>query len=102
MTFLIGLVKNWQNNCNGMATMKNNNFETIFDAYQLVSGAKIKGKQQDEIFELGKYDALKRGYTLYPLDNGVRYDDFSVLVSERELKNNFMIEAGKANTAIAA
>jgi hypothetical protein len=68
----------------------------------LVAGAKIKGKQQDEIFELGTYDALKRGYTLYPLDHGVRYDDFSVLVSERELKNNFMIEAGRGNTAIAA
>jgi hypothetical protein len=102
MTFLIGLPKNWQSNCNGMGTMKNNNFENISDAYQLVAGAKIKGKQQDEIFELGTYDALKRGYTLYPLDHGVRYDDFSVLVSERELKNNFMIEAGKANTAIAA
>jgi hypothetical protein len=51
---------------------------------------------------LGTYDALKRGYTLYPLDNGIRYDDFSVLVSERELKNNFMIESGKANTALAA
>lgn len=82
--------------------MKNNNFETIFDAYQLVSGAKIKGKQQDEIFELGTYDALKRGYTLYPLEHGVKYDDFSVLVSEKELKTNFLIEAGKANTAIAA
>jgi hypothetical protein len=101
MTFLIGLVKNWQSNCNGIGTMKNNHFETIFDAYQLVSGAKIKGKQQDEIFELGTYDALKRSYTLYPLDHGIRYDDFSVLVSERELKNNFMIEAGKG-TAIAA
>lgn len=99
---MIGLHKNWQNNCNGIGTMKNNNFENIFDAYQLVAGAKIKGKQQDETFELGIYDALKRGYTLYPLDNGIRYDDFSVLVSERELKNNFMIEAGKANAAIAA
>jgi hypothetical protein len=81
--------------------MKNNNFETIFDAYQLVSGAKIKGKKQDEIFELGTYDALKRGYTLYPLEHGIKYDDFSVIVSEKELKNNFLIEAAKAN-AIAA
>ncbi len=102
MTFSIGSRKNWQNNCNGISTMKNNNFENILDAYQLVAGAKIKGRQADEIFELGAYDALKRGYTIYPLDNGVRYDDFSVLVSERELKNNFMIEAGKVNTAIAA
>jgi hypothetical protein len=102
MIFLAGLLKNWQSNCNGFSTMKNNNFENILDAYQLVAGAKIKGKQQDEIFELGTYDAIKRGYTLYPLDHGVRYDDFSVLVSERELKNNFMIESGKVNTAIAA
>ncbi|WP_419698904.1 hypothetical protein [Mucilaginibacter sp. NFX135] len=80
--------------------MKNNNFEPILDAYQLVSGAKIKGKKQDEIFELGIYDALKRGYTLYPLEHGVKYDDFSVIVSEKELKNNFLIEGAKA--AIAA
>jgi hypothetical protein len=99
---LIGLPENWQNNCNGIGTMKNNNFETISDAYQLVAGAKIKGKQQDEIFELGAYDTLKRGYTLYPLEHGVKYDDFSVLVSEKELKNNFLIEAGKVNAAIAA
>ncbi|WP_143013834.1 hypothetical protein [Mucilaginibacter sp. OK268] len=80
--------------------MKTNNFESILDAYQLVSGAKIKGKKQDEIFELGIYDALKRGYTLYPLEHGVKYDDFSVIVSEKELKNNFLIEGAKA--AIAA
>ncbi|WP_183568812.1 hypothetical protein [Mucilaginibacter sp. SP1R1] len=82
--------------------MKNNNFEAIFDAYQLVSGAKIKGKKQDEIFELGIYDALKRGYTLYPLEHGVKYDDFSVIISEKELKTNFLIEGLKVNTAIAA
>ena len=81
-------------------TMKNTNFEQILDAYQLVSGAKIKGKKQDEIFELGIYDALKRGYTLYPLEHGVKYDDFSVIISEKELKTNFLIEGSKA--AIAA
>ncbi|NHA07246.1 hypothetical protein G7092_25835 [Mucilaginibacter sp. HC2] len=80
--------------------MKTNNFAPILDAYQLVSGAKIKGKKQDEIFELGIYDALKRGYTLYPLEHGVKYDDFSVIISEKELKNNFLIEGAKA--AIAA
>ena len=84
----------------GVVPMKTNNFESILDAYQLVSGAKIKGKKQDEIFELGIYDALKRGYTLYPLEHGVKYDDFSVIVSEKELKNNFLIEGAKA--AIAA
>lgn len=79
--------------------MNNNNFQNIFDAYQLVSGAKIKGKNQDEIFELGDYDASKRGYTVYPVDNGVRYDDFSVVVAESELKNNFMIAVVKEKIA---
>jgi hypothetical protein len=79
--------------------MMNNNFQNIFDAYQLVSGAKIKGKKGDEMFELGDYDANKRGYTVYPIDNGVRYDDFSVVVAEKELKNNFMIEAVKQSIA---
>lgn len=79
--------------------MKNNNFQNIFDAYQLVGGAKIKGKQQDELFELGEYDANKRGYTIYPIDSGVRYDDFAMVVSEKELKNNFLIEAVKQNIA---
>ncbi|MDB5029678.1 hypothetical protein [Mucilaginibacter sp.] len=82
--------------------MMNNNFQNISDAYQLVSGAKIRGKKHDEIFELGGYDANKRGYTVYPIDNGIRYDDFSVVVSENELKNNFLIEVVKVNTAIAA
>ncbi|MDB5147544.1 MAG: hypothetical protein JWQ57_1564 [Mucilaginibacter sp.] len=98
---MIGLLKNWQSNCIVTCTMKNNNFETISDAYQLVSGAKIKGKKHDEIFELGAYDALKRGYVLYPLEHGVKFDDFSVMISEKELKNNFLIEAVKQN-AIAA
>lgn len=78
--------------------MKNNNFETISDAYQLVKGAKIKGKTQDEIFELGHYDADKRGYTVYPYEEGVMFRDFSVLVSEKELKNNYLIEVVKAKT----
>jgi hypothetical protein len=82
--------------------MKNNNFQTIADSYQLVCGARIKGKTQEEFFELGDYDADKRGYTIYPVDNGVRYDDFSMVVSEKELKTNFLIEITKVNTAIAA
>jgi hypothetical protein len=72
--------------------MKNNNFQNITDAYQLVSGARIKGKKQDEIFELGSYDANKRGYTVYPFEEGVKFDDFSVVISEKELKNNYLIE----------
>ena len=76
--------------------MKDIHFETISDAYQLVKGAKIKGKQQDEIFELGHYDPNKRGYTVYPFEEGVKFNDFSVLVSEKELKTNYLIEVVKA------
>ena len=72
--------------------MKNNNFQNITDAYQLVSGARIKGKLQDEIFELGDYDANKRGYTVYPYEEGLKFADFSVVISEKELKNNYLIE----------
>lgn len=76
--------------------MKNNSFETINDAYQLVKGARIKGKKQEEVFELGHYDPNKRGYTVYPYEEGMIYRDFSVLVSEKELKNNYLIEVVKA------
>ena len=76
--------------------MKSNNFEKITDAYQLVSGAKIKGKTQDEIFELGAYDAAKRGYTIFPFEEGMKFNDFSVVISETELKNNYLIENAKA------
>ncbi len=72
--------------------MKNNNFQHITDAYQLVSGARIKGKYEDEIFELGDYDASKRGYTLYPYEEGLKFTDFSVVISENELRNNYLIE----------
>jgi hypothetical protein len=75
--------------------MKNNNFENITDAYQLVCGARIKGKKQEEIFELGNYDANKRGYTVYPYEEGVKFNDFSVVISENELKNNYLIESAK-------
>ena len=80
------------------STMKSNNFEKITDAYQLVSGAKIKGKEQDEVFELGTYDAAKRGYTIFPFEEGVKFNDFSVVISETELKNNYLIENAKAVT----
>ena len=82
--------------------MKNINFENITDAYQLVIGAKIKGKNYDEVFELGSYDANKRGYILYAFEDGVRFDDFNVVISEKELKNHYLIESVKANTRIAA
>jgi hypothetical protein len=76
--------------------MKNNDFVMITDAYQLVKGAKIRGKKQEEVFELGHYDPDKRGYTVYPFEEGVMYKDFSVMVSENELKNNYLIEAVKS------
>ena len=82
--------------------MKNTTFENIFDAYQLVSGAKIKAKNYEEIYELGAYDGNKRGYTLYAFEDGVRFEDFSVIISENELMNNYMIEKGKGSQAIAA
>ncbi|QHS57214.1 hypothetical protein GWR56_17330 [Mucilaginibacter sp. 14171R-50] len=82
--------------------MKNTTFENIFDAYQLISGAKIKSKNYDEVYELGQYDGTKRGYTLYAFEDGVRFEDFSVIISENELMNNYLIEKGKGNQAIAA
>lgn len=80
--------------------MKNINFKEIKDAYQLVEGAKIKGKNYEEIFELGHYDANKRGYTLYPFEDGLRFEDFCVIVSERELKTNYVIEGVNVNIPI--
>jgi len=82
--------------------MKNITFENIFDAYQLVSGAKIKAKNQDEVFELGQYDGNKRGYTLYAFEDGMRFEDFSVIISENELMNNYQIEKIKVTQRIAA
>jgi hypothetical protein len=82
--------------------MKNNTFEYITDAYQLVEGAKIKGKKQEEIFELGSYDPNKRGYTVYPYEEGVKFDDFSVMMSEKELMTNYLIENMKLSASIAA
>jgi len=72
--------------------MKNINFNDIKDAYQLVQGAKIKSKTDEEIYELGEYDANKRGYVVYPFEAGVIYTDFSMIVKEKELLNNFAIE----------
>ncbi len=80
--------------------MKNNTFNLIKDAYQLVTGAKIKSRHEDEIFELGHYDPDKRGYTLYPCENGIKYNDFSVIVSEKELMNHYEIESIKASITL--
>ncbi|HTI61395.1 hypothetical protein [Mucilaginibacter sp.] len=70
-----------------------NNFQPILDAYQLVEGAVIKGKEQEELFEVGSYDPDKRGYTVYPYQDGARFDDFNILVTEDELMDNYVIES---------
>jgi hypothetical protein len=75
--------------------MKNKNFETILDAYQITEGSIVKGKDQDELFEIGEYDADKRSYTAYPFDDGERFGDFSVLISEDELMDNYLVESKK-------
>jgi hypothetical protein len=81
--------------------MKNYTFASINDAYQLVEGAKIKGKKQEELFELGAYDAEKRGYELFPFEDGLRFDDFKMIISEKELMGHYLIENIKV-TAPAA
>ena len=80
--------------------MKNNQFAPIKDAYQLVQGAKIKGIKHEEVFELGSYDPNKRGYTIYPYDDGVTFSDFSVIVSEKELMTHYVIEGVNVNLPI--
>lgn len=80
--------------------MKNNLFAPIKDAYQLVQGAKIKSIKHEEVFELGSYDPNKRGYTIYPFENGVKFNDFSIIVSEKELKNHYVIEGVNVNIPI--
>lgn len=75
--------------------MKDITFNAIQDAYQLVQGAKIKGKKDEEIFELGAYDANKRGYTVYPFENGIAYTDFAMIMAEKELMTNYVIETIK-------
>jgi len=81
--------------------MTNIIFNTIKDAYQLVKGAKIKGKHQEEIFELGAYDPIKRGYNVYPFEDGVKFDDFKVIISENELMNNYLIERVNVKDTVA-
>ena len=82
--------------------MKNNLFAPIKDAYQLVQGAKIKGIKHEEIFELGNYDPNKRGYTIYPYEDGVKFNDFSIIVSEKELMNHYVIEGVNVNLPVAS
>jgi hypothetical protein len=70
-------------------------FETILDAYQLAEGSIIKEKDQDEIFELGAYDADKKGYAVFPFEDGIRFEDFTMVISESELMDNYLIESKK-------
>ena len=68
------------------------NFEPISDAYQLAEGSIIKEKDQDEIFELGGYEADKHGHAVFPFEDGVRFEDFTMVISESELMDNYLIE----------
>ena|ERR1700742_1519535 len=86
---LIGLIKDKIN------YMKNENFEIISDAYQLAEGSIIKEKDQEELFELGEYDADKKGYVVFPFEAGVRFDDFNMVISESKLMDNYLIEKEK-------
>ncbi|OCX53824.1 hypothetical protein BEL04_05935 [Mucilaginibacter sp. PPCGB 2223] len=71
-----------------------NDYITINDAYQLVEGAKIRAKKYpEELFVLDRYDANKRGYLIYPFDEGMQFSDFGVVVSENELMFDYEIEA---------
>ncbi|MBS1524698.1 MAG: hypothetical protein JST19_03550 [Bacteroidetes bacterium] len=72
-------------------------FEPIDDAYELAEGSIIKGKQQDELFQLGEYDPDKKGYTAYAYEKGRRMDDFTVLITESELMDNYLIETAKGD-----
>jgi hypothetical protein len=81
--------------------MKSNNFITINDAYQLVEGAKIRAKKYtEELFVLSGYDADKRGYMLHPYDNGQKFDDFGVLITESELMYDYEIEKLDVNVPV--
>jgi len=75
--------------------MRDKNFEPILDAYQLTEGSIVKEKDHDEIFEIGVYDAEKRGYTAFPFEDGIRFDDFTMVISESELMDNYLIESKK-------
>ncbi|HVS91738.1 MAG TPA: hypothetical protein VHE59_06885 [Mucilaginibacter sp.] len=75
----------------------NSRFEPIDDAYELAEGSIIKGKEQDELFQLGEYDPDKKGYQAHPYENGRRMDDFAVLITESELMENYLVEMAKGD-----
>ncbi|MBW4889512.1 hypothetical protein KXQ82_07290 [Mucilaginibacter sp. HMF5004] len=81
--------------------MKANNYITINDAYQLVEGAKIRAKKYpEELFVLSSYDADKRGYLLYPFDEGRKFNDFGILITESELMYDYEIEKLNVNEPV--
>ena len=72
--------------------MKSNTFITINDAYQLVDGAKIRAKKYpEELYVVSNYDADKKGYMVYPFDDGLKFNDFGILITEKELMFDYEI-----------
>lgn len=70
-------------------------FQPIEDAYELSEGSIVKGKGQEELFQLGDYDTDSKAYTAYPYENGERFGDFTVLISENELMDNYLVQSGE-------
>jgi len=77
-------------------------FEPIDDAYELTEGAIIKGKDQDELFQLGPYDPDKKAYDATPYQDGMSFSDFTVVITEDELMDNYLIESKKGDDEEAA
>jgi hypothetical protein len=78
------------------------NFVPIDDAYELTEGAIIKGKDQDELFQLGPYDPDKKAYDATPYEDGNNFSDFTVVITEGELMDNYLIESKKGDDEEAA
>lgn len=78
------------------------NFEPIDDAYELTEGAIIKGKDQDELFQLGSYDPDKKAYDATPYQDGTSFSDFTLVITEDELMDNYLIESKKGDDEAAA
>lgn len=77
-------------------------FAPIADAYQLTEGAIIKGRDQDELFQIGPYDPDKKAYDATPYQDGTSFSDFTVLITEDELMDNYLIESKKGDDEEAA
>lgn len=77
-------------------------FEPIDDAYELTEGSIIKGKYQDELFQIGPYDPDKKAYEATPYQDGTSFSDFTVMITEDELMDNYLIESKKGDDEQAA